>query len=173
VSRSALSPLRLADPVAGTPPVVEGVLGFLRLVWALDHGLQLVSKRMEAEQGITGQQRLVIRILGAESRLSPGQLAELLHLDPSTVSGIIKRLEKRRLVRRTEDPSDGRRVIVELTVRGRALDAPDPRTVEALVERALSVFPRVKIEATEEVLRTLTNILEREVEDDGRTIART
>jgi hypothetical protein len=50
------------------------------------------------------------------------------------------------------------------------LDAGEPRrairtkTVEALVEQALGVFPAAKIAATEEVLRTLANVLEREVD---------
>jgi hypothetical protein len=36
--------------------------------------------------------------------------------------------------------------------------------VEALVARALAVFPAAKIEAAEEVLRTMANVLVREVE---------
>jgi DNA-binding MarR family transcriptional regulator len=150
--------------VDGALPAIEGVLGFLRLIWALDHGLQIVSKRMEAERGVTGQQRLLLRILGEHPRLTPGQLAEILHLDPSTITGIVKRLELRRLVRRTPDPNDGRRVILALTERGAAHCAPDLRTVEALVGRALARFPAAKIAATEEVLRTLTSVLEKGVE---------
>jgi MarR family transcriptional regulator, organic hydroperoxide resistance regulator len=98
------------------------------------------------------------------ARLSLGQLANLLHLDPSTVTGIVKRLQKRGMVRRLADPADGRRVRIGLTDRGRRLSGSDPRTVEALVEKALSVFPRAKVDATAEVLRTLTNVLERETE---------
>jgi DNA-binding MarR family transcriptional regulator len=161
---------RPAEPLGtdgGGPLAVGGVLGFLRGVWALDHALQLVSKRMEAERGLTGQQRLLVRVLSLYPRLAPGQLAEMLHLDPSTVTGIVKRLEKRGFVKRVPDPRDGRRVIVVLTARGTKASVPDDRTIEALVERALAVFPRKKIEATEEVLRALTNILEREVEDHG------
>jgi DNA-binding MarR family transcriptional regulator len=152
---------------SGEPPAIGGVLGFLRGVWALDHALQRVSKRMEAERGLTGQQRLLVRVLSLHPRLAPGQLAEMLHLDPSTVTGIVKRLEQRGFLRRLPDPRDGRRVIVVLTARGAKAAVPDERTIEALAERALAVFPRKKIEATEEVLQALTNVLEREVEDDG------
>lgn len=161
---------RRAEPLGtngGESPAIGGVLGFLRGVWALDHALQLVSKRMEAERGVTGQQRLLVRVLNLHPRLAPGQLAEMLHLDPSTVTGIVKRLEKRGFVKRLPDPHDGRRVIVVLTARGTKAGVPDDRTIEAFVERALAVFPRKKIEATEEVLRALTNVLEREVEDHG------
>ena len=37
---------------------------FLRLVWAVDHALQTTSKRMARSLGVTGPQRLVVRIVG-------------------------------------------------------------------------------------------------------------
>ena len=145
-------------------PALGGVLAFLQLLWALDHGLHVVSKRMEAQRGVSGQQRLILRIVAEYPELSPGQLAEMLHLDASTVTGLVKRLEKRGMVRRSPDPGDGRRVIIGLTEKGRRLTASSPHTVESLVQQALAVFPRAKIDATEEVLRTLSNVLERETE---------
>jgi DNA-binding MarR family transcriptional regulator len=145
-------------------PRLDGVLGFLRLLWALDHGLQLVSRRMFAERGVTGQQRLLIRIVATSPAITPGQLADVLHLHPSTVTGLLKRLQRQGLLRRQPHPSDGRRVIVTLTEKGRRAAAPGAHTVEALVARALAVFPAAKIEAAEEVLRTMANVLVREVE---------
>src|SRR5664279_719632 len=43
------------------------VLDFMRLIWALDHGLQSLSKRMQATLGLTGPQRVALRVLGRES----------------------------------------------------------------------------------------------------------
>ena len=43
-------------------PALGEELDFMRLLWAVDHGLQQRSKRMAAEIGLTGPQRLVIRI---------------------------------------------------------------------------------------------------------------
>lgn len=146
------------------PPALEGVLGFLRLLWALDHGLQLVSKRMEMQRGVTGQQRLIIRIVASSPRISPGQLAEVMHLHPSTVTGLIRRLERRGLVKRQPDATDRRRINVSLTEAGRRAGKHGSDTVEALVAKALAIFPAAKIEATEEVLRALGNVLGRAVE---------
>jgi len=39
------------------------VLEFMKQLWAVDHGLQSLSKRMESRFGITGPQRLVVRIV--------------------------------------------------------------------------------------------------------------
>ena len=77
------------------PPLGEQ-LEFMRLLWAIDHGLQTRSKRMAAALGVTGPQRLVIRIVGRFPGVSAGQLARILHLDPSTLTGILRRLERTR-----------------------------------------------------------------------------
>jgi MarR family transcriptional regulator, organic hydroperoxide resistance regulator len=156
------------DVMAATrssPPALDGVLGFLRLLWALDHGMHLVSRRMHVEKGITGQQRLVVRIVSESPHISPSELADALHLHSSTVTGLVKRLEGSGFVKRRPDPADGRRVVIALTAKGQRAAAPGAHTIEALVERALAVFPAAKIEAAEEVLRTVANVLMREVED--------
>ena len=71
----------------------DPVLEFLRLMWAVDHELHRVSKAMIGRLGLTAPQRLAVRFVGRQPGLTPGHLAELLHLDPGTVSGIVKRLE--------------------------------------------------------------------------------
>jgi len=52
------------------------VLEFMKQLWAVDHGLQSVSKRMEARFGITGPQRLVVRIVGRFPGISAGALKD-------------------------------------------------------------------------------------------------
>ena len=134
-------------------------LEFLRLIWAIDHGLQLASKRTEALVGVTGLQRLVIRILGRFPGLSAGQLAELLHLDPSTLSGVLARLTGRDLIDRRSDPRDSRRAQLALTADGRRLDVATEGTVESAVEHALERIPAAKLNGAREVLRALADSL--------------
>ena len=74
---------------------LDPVLDFLRLLWSIEHGLQRVSKRMEAELGITGPQRLVLRVVGRFPGLSAGELAHIVRLHPITITGILKRLVSR------------------------------------------------------------------------------
>ena len=45
-------------------PSLGPTLDFLRLLWELDHALQRRSKRMARALGLTGPQRLVLRIVG-------------------------------------------------------------------------------------------------------------
>jgi hypothetical protein len=48
-----------------------GPIDFLRLIWAVDHALQRRSKSMAATIGITGPQRLVIRIIDGFRAFTP------------------------------------------------------------------------------------------------------
>jgi MarR family transcriptional regulator, organic hydroperoxide resistance regulator len=113
------------------------VLDFMRALWALDHALQSASKRMEATRGVTAPQRLVVRIVGRFPGISAGEVADILHLHPSTLTGVLKRLEERGLLERRPDPADGRRALLLLTAGGRRMDRLRDGTVEAAVRRAL------------------------------------
>ena len=50
---------------------------------------------MAATIGITGPQRLVIRIIGRFPSIHAMQLADILHLHPSSLTAVLKRLERR------------------------------------------------------------------------------
>ena len=109
--------------------------------------------------GVTGLQRLVVRILGRFPGLSAGQLAGLLHIDPSTLSGVLARLADRNLLDRRSDPRDTRRAQLALTADGRKLDVATEGTVESAVERALGRIPKDKLNNAREVLRALADSL--------------
>lgn len=141
-----------------------GSLAFLRALWAVDHGLRSLSKRMLAELGLTGPQRFVLRILGRVPKIMPSELAELLHLDRGTVSGVVERLVEQQLVLRQPHPRDGRSVLLELSARGKLFDREAAGTVEACVRRALGSLPEAKVEAAVEVLEALSREMARELE---------
>jgi DNA-binding MarR family transcriptional regulator len=54
---------------------------------------------------------------------SQNQLGRLAAMDPATIQGVIRRLERRRLIERTMDPADRRRTWLRLTEAGRTLAA--------------------------------------------------
>ncbi|HWE24208.1 MAG TPA: MarR family transcriptional regulator [Myxococcales bacterium] len=136
------------------------ILEFMKQLWAVDHGLQSASKRMEATFGITGPQRLVVRIVGRFPGISAGGLAEILHVHPSTLTGILRRLEARGVLQRRGDPNDGRRALFGLTNRGRKLDTIRTGLVEQAVKRVLSRLPS-DIPAAQRILGALASELDR------------
>ena len=78
-NKTAPTRTRLADET------LPDVLQFMQLLWAVVHGLDKASKRMSAEIGVTGPQRLVLRVVGLFPGLSAGDLAAILHVHPSTL----------------------------------------------------------------------------------------
>jgi len=139
----------------GKDPPLGAVLDFMRLLWAVDHALQSASKRMESNFGMTGPQRLVVRIVGRFPGIAAGRVAEILHVHPSTLTGILKRLESRGLLQRRTDPRDARRALFILTPKGRKLDTIRTGIVEQAVRRVLTKDPG-KVAAAQEVLHSLS-----------------
>jgi DNA-binding MarR family transcriptional regulator len=73
--------------------------------------------------GLTFPQYLVILELLDGAPLSVGTLGARLDMDTGTITPLVKRLESAGFLTRTRDPSDERRVLVDLTSRSRALEA--------------------------------------------------
>lgn len=141
-------------------PILGGVLEFMRLLWGLDHKLQSASKSMLAQHGVTGPQRLALRIIGRFPGVTAGRLADLLHLHPSTVTGILDRLDREKLIRRWSDPRDGRRMLAGLTEPGRQVNGVQEGTIENAVERALSRLSEEQLSAAKTVFEVLSEELD-------------
>jgi DNA-binding MarR family transcriptional regulator len=147
-------------------------LEFLRLLWAVAHALHSTSKRLEVTMGITGPQRLALQMVGRFPQITAGQLAQLLHVDPSTLTGIVQRLVRRGLVQRRPDARDGRRTLLGLTTEGRRFEASTSKpgkvgktgrgateTAEAAVARALTGLRPAEIAAARRTLTALSAAL--------------
>lgn len=133
-------------------PAPDPVLEFIRLMWAVDHELQSLSKRMVGRMGLTAPQRLALRFVGRQDGITLGALADLLHLHPGTVTGIVRRLEEMGLVTRTRSREDTRRVHLALTAAGTVLNRRRQGTVEAAVRRVAGAVPRAELEHAARVL---------------------
>jgi len=151
-------------------PVGETV-DFLRLIWAVDHALQRRSKSMAAVLGITGPQRLVIRIIGRFPSIHARQLAHILHLHPSSLTALLKRLERRGVIRRRRDERDRRRWLLGLTRQGQVLNRDTAGTIEAVVQRMLRTTATHDLDGARVVLSKLARGLDRcgDIEPGPRT----
>ena len=83
----------------------------------------LRNQRMQ-QKGITSSQSDVIRYIlkHRDQSISAGDLMEQLSLSPSTMAGILKRLENKSLITRKTDEKDGRKVIITPAKEGLALE---------------------------------------------------
>ncbi len=123
----------------------------------LFRAVQEYSKAVQSRTGLSSPQLWALQIVGANPGLSIGELSERMFAHPSTVSGVVDRLERRRALRRQVDPRDRRGVRLFLTATGRTLLRRSPPPVQTGLARALSTMPRGQLaqlrRALEHVLR--------------------
>jgi DNA-binding MarR family transcriptional regulator len=138
----------------------DTTLEFLRLLWSIEHSLQRISKRMESSHGVTGPQRLVLRLLRAQPTLSARELATLVFLHPSTVTGILQRLEKKGLVARERDTADNRRVNLRVPARASRIVDRSEGTIEGAIQTALSKVSPAQVKHAQTALAQIARALE-------------
>ena len=141
----------------------------MQLLWEVDHELQILSKRMEGRLGVTGPQRLALVVIASHPELSAGELAARLKLDPSTVTGLLRRLEAGGLIRREWDSLDGRRMRLTLTARGRQANRRRVGTVESAMREVLASTTGTDRAATARVMRHTAAALRRAAARHGGT----
>ena len=137
------------------------VLSFMRSLWGLNHALETTSRRMKAHLGVTGPERMVVRLVGRYPGISAGELARLMRVHPSTLTRLLKRLARRGLLTRRADASDARRALFMLTAAGESVDKVRRGTVEAAVSVALEALPSRDVLAAASVLDALAGAMER------------
>jgi DNA-binding MarR family transcriptional regulator len=95
-------------------------------VYSTAHMFNRLYGPMLEKLDLTYPQYLVVVLLCQHDRQSVGSLGKKLKLDSSTLTPLLKRLEKRGLVCRTRDTADERVVLVELTHAGRKIGSKLP-----------------------------------------------
>ncbi len=88
------------------------------MLWAINHGLATTSRYMKSKYGVTGRQRLIIQVVNEFPGISAGDLAKVLHLDPSTLTGVLQQMSQRGLLQLQPDVRDRRRLRIQLTTKG-------------------------------------------------------
>ena len=137
-------------------------LQFMQQLFGLVHALDVRSKRMAQTIGVTGPQRLVIRIIGQLPDQMASEISATLGNHPSTLTGVLARLEERGLITRELDAEDRRRARFNLTAKGKKIDHEQRGTVEAAVKRALGRANRTSVAHTLDLFGRLVTELERE-----------
>jgi DNA-binding MarR family transcriptional regulator len=120
---SAPTPRDAEEPSATAPPVwltaaeLDSWLSLVRLMtwlpWSIDQQLQ-----RDSNLGMVEYQVLAMLSQSPERTMRMSSLAEITNASLSRLSHLVKRLEKRGLVRREPDPADGRFTRAILTDQG-------------------------------------------------------
>ncbi|HUL74703.1 MAG TPA: MarR family winged helix-turn-helix transcriptional regulator [Vicinamibacterales bacterium] len=142
---------------------LDSTLDFMRVLWAVEHALETTSKRMNVRLGVTGPQRLVLRLVERFPEISAGDLARVTWLHPSTLTGVLRRLERRGLLERLTDPRDRRRVKLRIRPAARRLIGPVAGTVEVAVTRMRETVPSRHVDHARQVLTALARALDERI----------
>lgn len=95
--------------------------------------IDLHSKKIERQSGLTGPQLLVMQHI-AHSEVTSGVIAREISLSQATVTSILDRLERKGLLARERGTSDKRKVFVSLTEEGlKALDSAPTLLQESFI----------------------------------------
>jgi DNA-binding MarR family transcriptional regulator len=93
--------------------------------------------------GITYPQYLVLMVLWENDGITVNEISQKLILNTNTITPLLKRMESQSIIRRNRSESDERKVIVELTKKGKQLQAeaaPIPEKIaEGLISETMTV----------------------------------
>lgn len=106
------------------PDLDVAPMGLIGRIKRISHHLARDMERTFAAHGLNGASFDVLATLrraGPPYRLSPGDLLATMMITSGTMTNRIDQLEKAGLVARTQNPDDGRSVIISLTDKGFAV----------------------------------------------------
>lgn len=125
-------------------------------------------KKGFAAEGITAIKPAylgVLLCLWEEDSLKAAELGKRAGLEPSTMTGVLDRMEKDGLLKREPDPADRRASKILLTPEGVEAQTSTLTVVSDTLDKIFSTIPEKDIETTKNVLRTiLLNYGKEEVE---------
>jgi DNA-binding MarR family transcriptional regulator len=128
------------------------VMALRRIIRTID----LHSRSLEHRFGLTGPQALVLREVQRREACPVGELARAAHLSQATITGIVDRLERKGMVRRTRSAEDKRRVLVTTTDQGTAVLAAAPPLLQDSFTAAFRSLPDGE---QEEILAALERLV--------------
>jgi len=117
----------------------QEVLSTLRqIIRAMD----VHSKRLSKDFGLTGPQLVLVREISAHNGITVGQLARRVSLSQATVTSIIDRLESNGLAVRLRSSIDKRKVTLQITDKAKAILEANPTFLQEQFIRRFSELSR-------------------------------
>lgn len=139
---------------------MEGVLGWFTRSAKLVRGAADLALR---RHGVRVGQNLLLESLWERDGLTPGAMAERLHVTTPTVVKMANRMEAAGLLTRRRDAADSRLVRLHLTERGRDVRRAVERELALLEERATAGLTDDERRCLLAALATIVHNLEGEV----------
>ena len=98
----------------------EGVARVAGDMRSFDASLDLLDASVAAAFGVSRSDLRAMEVVSRRGRLTCGELATELRLTTGSVTTLVDRMERAEYFRRGNHPADRRKVVVELTAKGKA-----------------------------------------------------
>jgi DNA-binding MarR family transcriptional regulator len=134
----------------------------LRSLRRITRAIDLHSRHLANIHKLTGPQLVCLRHLARHGTTTPSKLARSVALSQATITGILDRLERRKLITRERDKKDRRRVNLALTKEGRDLLIDAPMPLHQTFANQLAELPEEQQERIDSVLREIVEMMEAE-----------
>ena len=121
---------------------------------------ELYTKELNKIYNISSAQLNCLVTLYENGPLSPSQIAKLMMVNSSTITGIIDRLEQKDLVKRMRISTDRRIITIDLTKNGKILAENAPPPIQHKIFDGLSSVSEQEIKNIADSLLKLTNMLD-------------
>ena len=112
------------------------------------------------EFSITPPQFEVLLLLWAEDGLLLSELGRKLSRDGPTITGVVDRMEKKQLVKRTRDERDRRAIKIVLTLKGVRLKGKLTTLRNEIIDKTIGNFTRNELEQLEYLLTKIWDNLQ-------------
>lgn len=135
-------------------------LRVLRSIRRIIRCVDLNSKQLESTRHITAPQLVCLRALVHARQMSAKHLAGEIHVSPSTMVGILDRLEEKGLVERERSRHDRRVVWVRPTEKGALLAEQTPSPLQDRLAEGLAQLPELEQAAIALALERVCELME-------------
>lgn len=115
------------------------------------------SKRL-SEYNITPAQYGVLNCLWQYGDISPSKIREILILEPSSVSGVLDRMQKNGLIERHIDQNNQRAIVVTLTEKSKAMKDGVQAIVKEMNDKFLAPFTEEEKAILQKMLLTIIDM---------------
>ncbi len=132
----------------------------LQAIRRMVRATELYSRRVTGEFGLTVPQLVSLRAIEQAGAITLRDLAAEVYLTPSTLVGIVDRLEAKGLIRRKRDAEDRRKVFLHATAAGRALLRDTPSPLQDRLAAALRDLPELERSTLALSLERLVDLME-------------
>jgi DNA-binding MarR family transcriptional regulator len=112
-------------------------LRILHAIRKIIRAVDLDSRQLAAQHKITTPQLLSLMAMVEKQPTTSIELAKRMHVDASTLVGIMDRLEAKGLIKRERDAEDRRKIWIRVTEAGQTLVAKTPFPLQYSLDRAL------------------------------------